>query len=184
MEEKMNLCTKMIREINRDISDSMRYATKDTIDASCYLTNAIGWKCLYPILGNLSQNTQHKIEDIVEKISGEKYYNAINAYCTSLITNFIAYPILGGAAFDVYGVLLGVTYAMAETITRLDKQLQRDEIIPNLPGAVLSEPIDYTLFVYDRVKGYLRDVKRRVQSEENALELFHKNSSQYKRRSK
>ncbi|MFH1452088.1 MAG: hypothetical protein ABIF88_02865 [archaeon] len=110
----------IIAEMGRDAKRTLARAGELSLEGLAQVV----CKASYPILGNLSANLQGRIENLV----GKEYYNMMDAYETTLVTNFLI-----GVPLSAY--LLGDRGAQEAT-----KEIQPDTY-SILSGNVLSESL-------------------------------------------
>lgn len=84
----------MAKEIGRDLAEALKEGGKKTAK--------LAFKASYPILGNLSENVQTNLENLV----GREYYDSQKAFETSLKLNPIIYAILSGGitGYNIYQI--------------------------------------------------------------------------------
>ena len=106
----------------------------------------------YPILGNLSEKVQNKLESMTK---GK--YNAEKATITTFGTNCIAYSIGGKYLLNIEKpeniLITGVILGGAELIPRIVPTFSKNKPKASLLGKIVSLPIEFGLGLYDGIKG-------------------------------
>lgn len=107
-------------------------------------------KLSYPILGNLSASLQERIENKL----GKEYYNSIDAFKTSAITNIFGYAITD---YLIFGNGLTAYFAgcigVGEAGMRIERMGKNEKSVASLPGKLASLPLEAILGVYDGIRG-------------------------------
>ena len=77
----MGRTKEIVREVGRDVGRGLAGAGR----AVAYGVGQVVCKASYPVLGNLSSSLQDKIEGVLRN----KYYDALDAYKTTRVTNYL-----------------------------------------------------------------------------------------------
>ena len=130
----------------------------------------VGFRCVYPILGNLSYDVQMKLENVV----GKEYYDSNKATSVSYVTNMALYGSgffssmgatdefsllkkLGTSAF--MGLACGAYEFNGREMTRGTHPVSRRQgvvrdptPVASLPGKIVSFPLEAMIGVYDGIR--------------------------------
>ena len=130
---------------------------KHPVQAAKAVANAVGKTIAYPILGNLSEALQDRLQSATNG-----WYSARSAAGVSLFTNLAIYPVAGlvlsalnaelsNTRFDpaTVNVALGLVYAIAEGKVR---SMTNHESIGSLPGKIVSLPLEAAVGAYDGIR--------------------------------